>query len=105
MLEIRRGIAVRHYENSFFRLFARNLQNMFDKYNLDGLLIANSECEVNSRLQIDTLLITQHAVCIIDFKNFSGNIILPNEDNFYDGIWLDQNNQRVKGGSAINPYK
>jgi len=105
MLEIRRGIAVRHYENSFFRTFAKNLKNMFDKYNLDGLLIANSECIVDERLQIDTLLITQHAVCIIDFKNFNGKIVLPHEDDFYNGIWTNEEGKRVKGGSSINPYK
>ena len=71
MLEIRRGKAVRHYENSFFREFAKNLKNMFDKYNLDGLLIVNSECTVDERLQIDTLLVTKHVVCIIDFKNYN----------------------------------
>lgn len=105
MLEIRRGIAVRHYENSFFREFAKNLKNMFDKYNLDGLLIANSECTVDERLQIDTLLITQHVVCIIDFKNFSGKIILPHEEDFYNGIWTNEDGKRIKGGSSINPYK
>ena len=105
MLEIRRGKAVRHYENSFFREFAKNLKNMFDKYNLDGLLIANSECIVDERLQIDTLLVTKHVVCIIDFKNFGGKIILPTEDDFFNGIWTNENGDRIKGGSSINPYK
>ncbi len=105
MLEIRRGKAVRHYENSFFREFAKNLKNMFDKYNLDGLLIANPECTVDERLQIDTLLITKHVVCIIDFKNFGGKIILPTEDDFFNGIWTNENGERIKGGSSINPYK
>ena len=86
MLEIRRGIATRHYENSFFREFSKNLKNLFDKYSIDGLLIANSECIVDEKLQIDALLITKHAVCIIDFKNFGGKIIIPNEDNFFNGI-------------------
>ena len=105
MLEIRRGKAVRHYENSFFREFAKNLKNMFDKYNLNGLLIANSECTVDERLQIDTLLVTDHVVCIIDFKNFGGKIILPTEDDFHNGIWTNEHGERVKGGSSINPYK
>lgn len=105
MLEIRRGIAARHYENSFFREFAKNLKNLFNKYNLDGLLIANSECVVDERLQIDALLITKHAVCIIDFKNFDGKIFLPDSDNFFNGIWTNENGDRIKGGSSINPYK
>lgn len=90
MLEIRRGIATRHYENCFFREFAKNLKNLFDKYNTDGLLIANSECIFDDRLQIDALLITKHAVCIIDFKNFGGKIFLPNSDNFFNGIWTNE---------------
>lgn len=105
MLEIRRGKAVRHYENSFFREFAKNLKNMFNKYNFDGLLIANPECTVDERLQIDTLLVTKHVVCIIDFKNFGGKIILPTEDDFFNGIWTNENGDRIKGGSSINPYK
>jgi len=105
MLEIRRGIATRHYENSFFREFAKNLKNLFDKYNIDGLVIANSECTVDERLQIDALLITKHAVCIIDFKNFSGKIFLPDSDNFFNGIWTNESGDRIKGGSSINPYK
>ena len=70
MLEVRRGIATKSYENSFFREFAKNLSQMFEKYNMDGLLVGNSECTVENRLQIDALLITQNVVCIIDFKNF-----------------------------------
>ena len=105
MLEIRRGIATRHYENSFFREFAKNLKNLFNKYNINGLLIANSECTVDERLQIDALLITKHAVCIIDFKNFGGKIFLPDSDNFFTGIWTNENMDRIKGGSSVNPYK
>jgi len=105
MLEIRRGIATRHYENIFFREFAKNLKNLFDKYNIDGLLIANSECSVDERLQIDALLITKHTVCIIDFKNFGGKIFLPDSDNFFNGIWTNENGDRIKGGSSVNPYK
>ena len=96
MLEIRRGLAVRHYENSFFRVFSKNLKSMFDKYNLNGLLIANSECIADERLQIDTLLITQHTVCIIDFKNFSGDIILPTSDDFFNGSWVNSEGHRIK---------
>ena len=67
MLEIRRGTATKNYENTFFRKFAENLEKLFDKYSIDGLLIANSECEAEKRLQIDALLVTENVVCIIDF--------------------------------------
>ena len=77
MLEIRRGTATRTPENIFFREFSKNLAGMFKKYDADGLLIGNSECEVESRLQIDALLIVKNCICIIDFKNYGGEIVLP----------------------------
>lgn len=106
MLELRRGRAVRSYENTFFRDFAENLGKMFERYNIEGLLIANSECEVESRLQIDALLIAKNCICLIDFKNFSGEIILPKNDNdFLKGKWVTKDKKRVRGGNSINPYK
>ncbi|UZS00091.1 ATP-dependent helicase [Chondrinema litorale] len=104
MLEVRRGIAAKSYENSFFREFAKNLSQMFEKYNMDGLLVGNSECTVENWLQIDALLITQNVVCIIDFKNFGGEITLPRTSDFLYGRWTDSNGEMVKGGSSINPY-
>lgn len=106
MLEIRKGTASKNYENTFFREFAENLKNLFDKYSLDGLLIANSECEAEKRLQIDVLLVTQNAVCIIDFKNFDGQITLPKnaKSEFEFGRWTNQKGDIIKGGSSINPF-
>lgn len=104
MLEIRKGTATKSYENTFFREFADNLKKMFDKYSLDGLLIANSECDAESRLQIDALLITPKAVCIIDFKNFGGKIKLPHKDNFAYGQWKTETGEQVKGGSTSSPF-
>jgi hypothetical protein len=79
---------------------------MFDKYSVDGLLIANSECEAESRLQIDALLITPKAVCIIDFKNFGGKITLPKnaKSEFDYGVWTNEKGEPIKGGSSINPF-
>ena len=106
MLEIRKGTATKNYENTFFREFAENLKNLFDKYSLDGLLIANSECESENRLQIDALLVTPKVVCIIDFKNFGGKITLPKnaKSEFEFGKWTNENGEFVKGGSSINPF-
>jgi hypothetical protein len=106
MLEIRRGCATRSYENTFFREFAKNIEILFEKYSIDGLLIANSECETSPNLQIDSLLITEKAVCLIDFKNYGGDVILPNADSgFSKGQWVTQDGLRIKGGSLINPYE
>lgn len=108
MLEIRKGTATKNYENTFFREFADNLKRMFDKYSLDGLLIANSECEAEKRLQIDALLVTKKAVIIIDFKNFGGKITLPqnskSKSQFDFGKWTNEKGEQVKGGSSINPF-
>lgn len=106
MLEIRKGTATKNYENTFFREFADNLKKMFDKYSLDGLLIANSECEAEKRLQIDALLVTEKAVLIIDFKNFGGKITLPKnaKSEFDFGKWTNENGEQIKGGSSINPF-
>jgi hypothetical protein len=106
MLEIRKGTASKNYENTFFREFAENLKNLFDKYSLDGILIANSECETEKRLQIDALLVTKNAVCIIDFKNFNGIITLPKnaKSEFEFGRWTNQKGDIIKGGSSINPF-
>lgn len=106
MLEIRKGTASKNYENTFFREFAENLKNLFDKYSLNGLLIANSECETEKRLQIDALLVTKNAVCIIDFKNFDGKITLPRnaKSEFEFGRWTNQKGDTIKGGSSINPF-
>ncbi|ADV47568.1 hypothetical protein Celal_0218 [Cellulophaga algicola DSM 14237] len=106
MLEIRKGTASKNYENTFFREFAENIKNLFDKYSLDGILIANSECETEKRLQIDALLVTKNAVCIIDFKNFDGIITLPKnaKSEFEFGRWTNQKGDIIKGGSSINPF-
>lgn len=106
MLEIRRGTATRSYENTFFREFAKNIEILFEKYSIDGLLIANSMCEVSPNLQIDSLLITENAILLIDLKNFGGDVIIPQPDqNFPDGQWVTPEGERIKGGSHINPYK
>ncbi|MEL4457385.1 NERD domain-containing protein [Lutimonas vermicola] len=106
MLEIRKGTAARNYENTFFREFAENLGNLFKKYSIDGLLIANSECEEENRLQIDALLVTRNVVCIIDFKNFGGKITLPKNarSEFEYGRWTNGKGEIIKGGNSINPF-
>jgi hypothetical protein len=106
MLEIRRGTAAKNYENTFFREFAENLEKFFDKYSIDGLLIANSECEAEKRLQIDALLITNNVVCIIDFKNFGSKIKLPRnaKSEFEFGKWTNDSGEIIKGGNSINPF-
>lgn len=104
MLEVRKNTFSRSYENTFFRDFSRELSKKFADKNINGLLIGSPFCEVEERLQIDALLITPYVICIIDFKNFSGQINLPNQSNFKQGIWTNATGDLIKGGSSINPY-
>ena len=104
MLEVRKNTFSKNYENTFFREFARHLHKSFVDNGRSGLLIGSPLCEVEERLQIDALLITDQVVCIIDFKNFSGKINLPNESNFENGIWTNSAGDQIKGGSSINPF-
>lgn len=105
MLEVRRGLSVRSYENTFFREFAQNLSLLFDRYDLEGVLIGNSICAASENLQIDGLLIVNNTLCIIDFKNYGGVITLPDHKDFMDSVWTNESGDLVKGGSHINPYK
>ena len=65
MLEVRKNTYSRNYENTFFREFARHLHKSFVDNGRSGLLIGSPFCEVDERLQIDALLVTEKAVLII----------------------------------------
>ena len=104
MLDVRKNTYSKNYENTFFRDFARYLHKSFEETGRSGLLVGSPFCEVDERLQIDALLITEQVVCIIDFKNYSGKINLPNERNFEMGIWTNYAGSPIKGGSSINPF-
>lgn len=104
MLEVRKSTFTKNYENSFFREFSRHLHKSFKEKNLTGVLIGSPVCVTDERLQIDALLITTNVICIIDFKNFGGKIILPDENNFAKGLWKNEAGDQIKGGSSINPF-
>jgi hypothetical protein len=104
MLEVRKNTYSKNYENTFFREFARHLYKSFTVSGRSGILLGSPLCEVDERLQIDALLITEQVVCIIDFKNFSGKINLPNEKNFEMGMWTNSTGDQIKGGGSINPF-
>jgi len=72
---------------------------------MDGVLIGSPLCDCDERLQIDALLITPNAVCIIDFKNFGGAIHLPQKNKFEEGLWKTADEKLVKGGNSCNPFQ
>lgn len=82
MLEIKKGKSSQSYENEFFRQFSYTLSQLFEVNNWKGLLLGMPNCITREDLQIDALLITDNSIIIIDFKDYKGEVILPNEDQF-----------------------
>ena len=104
MLEVRYGTAAKSHENTFFRQFAQSLKKYFDSHDINGLLLGFPICRVREDLQIDALLITDRTMIIIDFKDYSGTLMLPDEFNFKKGTWKMSSGLIVKGGSSPNPF-
>ena len=103
-VEVRYGLADRSHENEFFRYFAKSVKAYFDKKGIPAVLLGMPTCLVNSKLQIDALLITSKTITIIDFKNYSGELILPDEDSFRTSEWRTESNVVIQGGSSRNPF-
>ncbi len=101
---VKYGLADRAHENEFFRYFARSVKAYFDKKGIPALLMGMPECKVDSRLQVDALLITGKTLTIIDFKDYGGTLILPDEASFRRGPWETADGIVVKGGSSPNPF-
>ena len=113
MLEIRKNRFSKPFENDFFRILAAKLSEKFDELKLNGVLIGSPICTKSNALQLDVLLVTETGITIIDFKNRSGQITLPNANNFDFGSWttpstrkIDPTPNVIQGGSGNkNPYK
>ena len=108
MLKVYKGEASRSYENVFFRIFAKTLTLQFEKSGLDGVLLGMPKCLIRDTLQIDALLITKKSIILIDFKEYTGGVILPNDDTFWTRRWENNNENSetvfIKGGSSVNPF-
>jgi hypothetical protein len=114
-LEVRKNRFAKSYENSFFRIFAKELMRVFDELNLSGVLIGGGVTESNYTLAPDALLICNSAMVIIDFKKYGGKIKLPNhgqpgtsksKDEWFQGLWVVNDGETiVKGGGRINPFQ
>lgn len=113
MLEIRKNRFSKPFENDFFRILSAKLFEKFDELKLNGVLIGSPICTKSSALQLDVLLVTETGIAIIDFKNRSGQITLPNANNFDFGQWTTPSTRKndptlniIQGGSGNkNPYK
>lgn len=101
---VKYGQADKAHENEFFRYFAKSVKAYFDKKGIRACLLGMPTCLVNDRLQIDALLITSKTLTIIDFKDYSGRLLLPDEGEFRRGSWMMDSGLQVKGGSSPNPF-
>ena len=105
MLEVRCGTADKSHENKFFRYFASQVKDYFERISIKGLLVGMPGCKVRDNLQMDALLITDSSLTIIDFKDYDDcDVCLPDESDFERGQWTTNKDFYIKGGSSRNPY-
>jgi len=111
-LEVRHNRAEHTHENVQFRRVASNLRALFEQNLWNGLLIGNPFNENYSRFRADAILLYNHGLIVIDFKDYSGTITLPEGDNsFRSSKWYTENptdKQRIEikaGARFINPFR
>lgn len=98
------------HENTQFRRVAKMLKSIFENRKLNGILIGNPYNELFARFRADAILYYDNGFIIIDFKEYSGTLIIPkDETDFRENMWFleqpDKQRIQVKGGSYINPFK
>lgn len=109
-LEVLHQKAATH-ENEQFRRVVKNMDAVFKKHGFDGILVGNPFNENYRRFRADAVLFYNHGVIIIDFKDYSGQLILPRgEDEFKSFPWYaekasDHQAIEVKAGAHfLNPF-
>lgn len=109
-LEVLHQKAATH-ENEQFRRVVKNMDAVFKKHGFDGILVGNPFNEDYRRFRADAILFYNHGVIIIDFKDYSGQLILPRgEDGFKSFPWYaekasDHQAIEVKAGAHfLNPF-
>lgn len=110
MLQILNNKTENTHENEQFRRIVKIIQSVFDKYKYEGILIGNPSNDLFYKFQADALLYYTNGLIIFDFKDYSGEIYFPeDEDDFQSAEWYierfsDQSKIRIKGGSYVNPF-
>lgn len=109
-LEVLHQQAATH-ENEQFRRIVKIVDAAFEKHNYDGILIGNPFNENYRRFRADAILFFNHGVVIIDFKDYSGQLIIPRgDDEFKSCPWhaenaSDHQNIEIKAGAHfLNPF-
>lgn len=109
-LEVLHQQAATH-ENEQFRRVVKIVDGVFKKHSYDGILVGNPFNENYRRFRADAILLFNHGVVIIDFKDYSGQLIIPRgDDEFKSYPWyaenaLDHQAIEVKAGAHfLNPF-
>ena len=99
------------HENEQFRRVVKIMNAVFEKHNFNGILMGNPFNENYSRFRADAILFYDHGVIIIDFKDYSGQLILPSKDEFQNYEWYTEDTLNhkfieIKAGSSFkNPFR
>lgn len=99
------------HENEQLRRVVKIMNAVFKKHKFNGILVGNPFNENYRRFRADAILFYNHGVVIIDFKNYSGQLIIPRgDDNFKNCPWYaekasDHQSIEVKAGAHfLNPF-
>ena len=109
-LEVLHQQAATH-ENEQFRRVVKIMDAVFKKHKYDGILVGNPFNENYRRFRADAILFYNNGVLIIDFKDYSGQLILPRgDDEFKNYAWYaekasDHQAIEIKAGAHfLNPF-
>lgn len=93
------------HENIFFRHLALQLIERYKVKKEHAVFIGNPSIidQDGNTVAPDALFITASSFVIIDFKNYGGNLNLPDPNNFSIESWT-LNNKPILGGNQKNPY-
>lgn len=99
------------HENEQFRRVVKIMDAVFKKHGFDGILVGNPFNENYRRFRADAILFYNHGVVIIDFKDYSGQLIIPRgDDEFKNYPWYaemasDHQSIEIKAGAHfLNPF-
>lgn len=99
------------HENEQFRRVVKIMDAVFKKHGYNGIFVGNPFNENYRRFRADAILFYNHGVVLFDFKDYSGELILPRgDDEFKNYPWYTEKSSdhqaiEVKAGAHfINPF-
>lgn len=99
------------HENEQFRRVVKIMDAVFKKHGYEGILVGNPFNENYRRFRADAVLFYNNGVVLFDFKNYSGELVLPRgADEFKSFPWYTENANdhqviEVKAGAHfLNPF-